>query len=235
MKTPKRLGKIMVTIIGTFVVTSIIAVFVGFASTYFVKLVNPEDGEKIKQALEQDVGNDETSGEEKEDEPTIAERTVNLLTVNDFSKLLSKDNIIALLIFSIIFGIVFIAMGVLKLIEYFTSETKEDYLLSIALIAVVFGVIVLFASDSIISLFRIILGVWIIAAGIMDFQTTLIWKEVKSVYWTLALLFSMLMIIAGIVILVNANILFTTIGVLTIIYVSFSSIVLLIRLYSLGR
>ena len=40
---------------------------------------------------------------------------------------------------SIIFGIVFIAMGVLKLIEYFTSETKEDYLLSIALIAVVFG------------------------------------------------------------------------------------------------
>ena len=119
---------------------------------------------------------------------------------------------------SIIFGIVFIAMGVLKLIEYFTSETKEDYLLSIALIAVVFGVIVLFASDSIISLFRIILGVWIIAAGIMDFQTTLIWKEVKSVYWTLALLFSMLMIIAGIVILVNANILFTTIGVLTIIY-----------------
>ena len=113
---------------------------------------------------------------------------------------------------SIIFGIVFIAMGVLKLIEYFTSETKEDYLLSIALIAVVFGVIVLFASDSIISLFRIIL------AGIMDFQTTLIWKEVKSVYWTLALLFSMLMIIAGIVILVNANILFTTIGVLTIIY-----------------
>ena len=105
MKTPKRLGKIMVTIIGTFVVTSIIAVFVGFASTYFVKLVNPEDGEKIKQELEQDVGNDETSGEEKEDEPTIAERTVNLLTVNDFSKLLSKDNIIAVLVFSILFGV----------------------------------------------------------------------------------------------------------------------------------
>ena len=105
MKTPKRLGKIMVTIIGTFVVTSIIAVFVGFASTYFVKLVNPEDGEKIKQALEQDVGNDETSEEEKEDEPTIAERTVNLLTVNDFSKLLSKDNIIAVLVFSILFGV----------------------------------------------------------------------------------------------------------------------------------
>ena len=36
---------------------------------------------------------------------TIADRTVKLLTVNDFSKLLSKDNIIALLVFSIIVGI----------------------------------------------------------------------------------------------------------------------------------
>ena len=119
---------------------------------------------------------------------------------------------------SIIFGIVFIAMGVLKLIEYFTSETKEDYLLSIALIAVVFGVIVLFAPTPLMQMLKGILGLWIIATGIMDFQTTLIWKEVKSAYWTLALVFSMLMIIAGIVILVNGNIVVKTIGVITVIY-----------------
>ena len=35
----------------------------------------------------------------------ILKRTANLLTVNDFTKLLSKDNIIALLVFSIIFGL----------------------------------------------------------------------------------------------------------------------------------
>ena len=100
MKTPKRLGKIMATIIGTFLITSIIAVLIGFTSTYFVKLVNTEDGESIKQALQYE---EETT--EEAEELTIAERTVNLLTVNDFSKLLSKDNIIALLIFSIISGI----------------------------------------------------------------------------------------------------------------------------------
>ncbi len=106
MKTPKRLGKIMITIIIVFLITSIIAVFIGFASTYFVKLVNPEDGENIKQSLEEDteVENAGTDVEE-EKEPTIAERTVNLLTVNDFSKLLSKDNIIAVLVFSILFGV----------------------------------------------------------------------------------------------------------------------------------
>ena len=40
-----------------------------------------------------------------EEEVSIADRTVKLITVNDFSKLLSKDNVIALLVFSIIVGI----------------------------------------------------------------------------------------------------------------------------------
>ena len=101
MENPKRLGKIMITILAVFAVTSLIAVLVGFASTYFVKLVNPEDGEKIKTSLE-----DTTSEETSEDEDiTIADRTVQLLTVNDFSKLLSKENIIAILVASIICGI----------------------------------------------------------------------------------------------------------------------------------
>ena len=102
MKTPKRLSKIIITIIAVFVVTSIIAVLIGFASTYFVKLVDTEDGEVIKQSLETESGEEVADSEE---DMTIAERTVNLLTVNDFSKLLSKDNIIALLIFSIMCGV----------------------------------------------------------------------------------------------------------------------------------
>lgn len=101
MKTPKRLGKIMVTIICVFLLTSIIAVLVGFASTYFVKLVDPEDGEKIRTSLEE-ITEEETT---EEDDVTILDRTVSLLTVNDFSKLLSKENIVALLVASVIFGL----------------------------------------------------------------------------------------------------------------------------------
>ena len=100
MKQPKRLGKIIVSIIVVFLITSIIAVLLGFASTYFVKLVNTEDGEHIKASLEETV-----EDEEEAEEMTIADRTVKLLTVNDFSKLFSKDNIIALLVFSIMVGI----------------------------------------------------------------------------------------------------------------------------------
>jgi Na+/H+-dicarboxylate symporter len=102
MKTPKRLGKIMITIIGVFICTSIIAVLVGFASTYFIKLVNPEDGEQIRASLEETT---EEVSDEEEEEPTILDRTVSLLTVNDFQKILSKENIMALLVASIIFGL----------------------------------------------------------------------------------------------------------------------------------
>ena len=99
MKQPKRLGKIIVSIIAVFLITSIIAVLIGFASSYFVKLVNSEDGKEIRTSLE------EVTDGEDEEEISIAQRTVNLITVNDFSKLLSKDNVIALLIFSVIVGI----------------------------------------------------------------------------------------------------------------------------------
>ena len=99
MKQPKRLGKIVASIIFVFVITSIVAVLIGFLSTYFIKLVNPEDTEKIKEAFV------EEETEKSEEEMTILDRTVDLLTVNDFSKLLSRNNLIALLVASVIFGV----------------------------------------------------------------------------------------------------------------------------------
>lgn len=101
MKSPKRLGKIVGATFLVFIITSIIAVLIGFASTYFIKLVKPEDSEKIKQSL-QETTDEET---QENEEIGILKRTASLLTVNDFTKLLSKDNIIALLVFSIIFGL----------------------------------------------------------------------------------------------------------------------------------
>ena len=119
---------------------------------------------------------------------------------------------------SVILGILFIAMGALKLIEYYTSDTKEDLLLTVALVAVIFGIIVIFASDSVLAFFRVILGIWIIAEGLRDFQTTLVWKDLKSGYWTLALICSMIIIIAGIAILINTTLALRTVGIAIVIY-----------------
>ena len=107
MKQPKRLGKIMITIVIMFIITSIITVFIGILTTYSFKLVKPEDGNSIRELLSSEE--EKTSDEEKE--KTILERTVDTITVNDFSKLMSKSNIIALIVASILFGISMLMAG----------------------------------------------------------------------------------------------------------------------------
>jgi len=100
MKEPKRLGKIMKTIVGVFLVTSLISVLIGFASTYFIDLVDAGDTEAIKETLVLD------EDELVEDiELNLLDRTVQAISVNDFAKLLTKDNVIAVVIFSIMFGV----------------------------------------------------------------------------------------------------------------------------------
>lgn len=100
MKQPKRLGKIMATIVGVFIVTSLVAVLVGLASTYSFKLVEAEDGEQIKSSLET-----LEEPEAETEELSILGRTVSVLTVSDFQNLLSKNNIIALLVVAILVGL----------------------------------------------------------------------------------------------------------------------------------
>ncbi len=100
MKQPKRLGKIMLTTVGIFILTSLVAVLIGLLSTYSFNLVEPEDGEQIRASLE----TDEEANVENED-VSFLERTVSVLTVSDFSDLLSKNNLIALLVVSLLVGL----------------------------------------------------------------------------------------------------------------------------------
>lgn len=96
MSNPKRLGKIMGRIIFVFAITSVIAVLFGIIGTYSTKLVKSKDSVAIKELFDQSI--------EADKDLSILERTASLLTVSDFPLLLSKSNIIALLVFSIIFG-----------------------------------------------------------------------------------------------------------------------------------
>ena len=88
MKSPKRIGKIIGSIVGVFIITSLIACLVGFFVTKPIKLVNVEDTNKIQEMFDMTAESEEVD---------IASSTVNLLTVNDFNKLLSRNNLIALL------------------------------------------------------------------------------------------------------------------------------------------
>ena len=121
-------------------------------------------------------------------------------------------------VISILLGMVLFIIGFLKLVDYFTSKDKEDYLLTFALVAAVLGVIVLYCSDVITGIFRVLLGIWIIVSGIKNFQTSLVWKEVKSSLWTITVVCALLMIVAGIVILVSNTLAIRMVGIAIVIY-----------------
>ena len=119
---------------------------------------------------------------------------------------------------SVILGGIFVALGAFKIIEYMQSGKQETYLLGIGAFAIVAGIVIMFATGIILSLFRIIIGAWIIYTGIMNLNTAAKWKDYQSRVWLATLLGSIAIIIAGIFILANSGVLMSTIGVILIIY-----------------
>lgn len=101
IKKPKRLGKVLISIFLIFIITSLIASSIGIASTYTFKLVNNNSKTIIKKQMQ--TTNVETNKEKGF--LLFANNTVNTLTVNDFQKVLSKDNIVAIIVLSILVGL----------------------------------------------------------------------------------------------------------------------------------
>ena len=97
MESPKRLKKLIGTIFLVFIITSLVSVFIGLIATSTTKLVEVDDSAKILEILDKDYQAEDL-------EVNILERTVQALTVHDFKDLLSKDNILPLIVFSFLFG-----------------------------------------------------------------------------------------------------------------------------------
>lgn len=96
LKSPKRVGKVISSIILVFIFTSLISVVVGIIFSR-IQLVNLNDTDSILNNISGEIV--------KKDEVNLIERTVNTLTTDDFINLLSKDNIIALIVVSVITGV----------------------------------------------------------------------------------------------------------------------------------
>ena len=96
MGSPKRLKKIFGRIIIISLITSLIAIFMGIGTTNTFKLVDPKDTRVIKESFSKE--------KIKTPKLNLLESTVNLVSTNDFSGLLSKENVVAIVVFGIIFG-----------------------------------------------------------------------------------------------------------------------------------
>lgn len=91
---PKVVAKILKNIALVFVGMSLVAVLVGIISTHAYRFVSEENSIQLNHPTE----NEEAS-------LNFLERTISMVSVDDFHKLLTKENMIALIVLSIIIGI----------------------------------------------------------------------------------------------------------------------------------
>lgn len=93
---PKRVGKILRSIIIAFVFTSLVSVVIGLTSLK-IRLVDSGDANKITALLDEST--------EVSDDASVLDKLVNSVSTNDFVNLLSKNNILALIVISILSGL----------------------------------------------------------------------------------------------------------------------------------
>ncbi len=97
MLNMKRLGKILGSMFFVFIVTGVIAAVIIFS---VVTLFPPAEGANITMEAAGDI-----------QQISLAEQIVKAITVNDFVGLMSKSNMLPLIVFSILFGFCVSAVG----------------------------------------------------------------------------------------------------------------------------
>ena len=97
MKEQKRLSKILISAFAIFLITSVIAVVVGFVAVKPISLVDLEDRQLIEELF--------ATPEEVMVELNLLARTVEALSTDDFVNLFSTEHLIALIVVSMLFGI----------------------------------------------------------------------------------------------------------------------------------
>ena len=97
MKEKKRLSKILISTFVIFLITSIVAVVVGFVAIKPINLVDAQDNEIIGSLF--------STTEEETVELNLLERTVEALSTDEFVNLFSTEHLIALIVVSMLFGI----------------------------------------------------------------------------------------------------------------------------------
>ena len=122
---------------------------------------------------------------------------------------------------STILGIFFIAVGVIKVINYFISKGNSTLFtndIAWGLIAIIIGLVTMVYSSTIESIFRIMIGVWIIYSGFTRFSLSFRLKNVNDKLWAIVLSLAVLMIVGGLYVTFYPGALIVTLGVIILVY-----------------
>lgn len=118
-------------------------------------------------------------------------------------------------------GIIFIAIGIGKIIVYISAKGKYDFYnndLMYGFLAIIIGIVAMVYSSTIESIFRIIIGIWVIYSSLIRFSSSMKLKAINSKMWIYSLILAIAMFACGLYILLNAGAIIVTIGAIIIVY-----------------
>ena len=124
-------------------------------------------------------------------------------------------------VISYIIGIMFFLVGAYKALNYFSNKGNYDlynYDLAFGIIAIILGIVTIAYGSQIFSIFRILIGLWIIYSAIIRLSLSLKLKTLGTNAWKYSLILSIVMLICGIYAIANNGIIIVTIGVIVLIY-----------------
>ena len=126
---------------------------------------------------------------------------------------------VAMNIISYILQGIFISIGIMKSIDYFLSKEKYDFPgRDLVYVAIIIGLVAIFCSGLMESMFRIIIACWIIYSGLVRLTMSLKLHTVQINMWKVSLLLSIVIIVGGIYILFKRGALVQTIGIIMLVY-----------------
>mgnify|MGYP004643645863 FL=1 len=106
----------------------------------------------------------------------------------------------------LIFGVILIANGLMRIVSYFNID-NEMRLMSLDLlegiITILTGTLTLVYRQDLINVFPVILGIWIIAKNIVKLQFAINLSTIPNSGWGWLIVLSILTIILGIIIIIN--------------------------------
>lgn len=120
-----------------------------------------------------------------------------------------------------VLGSIFILTGIYKIIIYFKTKGENDFFnydLVYGLMAIVIGIVAVAYIDIIGSIFRIIIGIWIIYSAFIRMNASVQIKKVNNTVWIYSLILAIIMFCFGLFILINSGAIVTTIGFIMIAY-----------------
>jgi len=124
-------------------------------------------------------------------------------------------------IISYIIGSIFIAVGVVKILNYVQANKNSDlfnYELLYGVMTAIIGIVMIIHADVLSTIIGIIIGMWIVYSSIIRAFTALKLREIKSNIWIYSLVLAAIMFLCGLYVIFDAGMIVTTIGIIMIIY-----------------